>query len=305
MDTLDAMKVFVRVADTGGFAQAARQLDLAAGSVTRAVQALEGRLGVRLFHRTTRSVRLTDSGERYLQTARRALADLEVVEDLLRRERSAEVAGTLRLTMPVVLGVQHIVPLLAEFVHQHPRLRLDLHFDDAPVDIVAAGFDAAVRVATELPDSLLTARRIASSPIVACGAPRYLARHGLPQDRAALARHRTLQYAHQPADGVAAPTVRANNAAALKGFAIAGHGLVQAPAYLVADDIARGALVQVLADTPLGDYAIHVVFAGRAFVPLRLRVLIDFLAARLGNLGLQPPAPAPAAAQPQRMALAA
>src|SRR5687767_8228273 len=115
VDRLEAMRMFVRVAEAGGFAEAARQLDVAPPVVTRAVQALEQRLSMRLFNRTTRRVGLTESGERYLHTVRRTLAEIEGVEEDLRQEHAGSIAGTLRLSMPVTLGTRHLVPLLAEF----------------------------------------------------------------------------------------------------------------------------------------------------------------------------------------------
>lgn len=287
MDTLDAMKVFLRVADAGGFAVAARQMDLTPASVTRAVQSLEERVGMRLLQRTTRSVRLTQTGERYLQTVRRMLVEIEEIEDALRHERSSEVSGTLRLSMPVALGTRHLVPLLAQFKQQHPRLRMDLDFSDGPVDLVEQGFDAAIRVSTQLADSSLSARRIGSSPVVISASPAYLQRHGAPVTLDDLQRHHCLQYVHQKAgrNGVPEPQIRANSGEALRGLAVAGLGLIQTPAFLVADELADGRLLRVLPRLDLGEYVVSVVFAERSLMPLRLRCLIDHLAGRLGDLG--------------------
>lgn len=286
MDTLEAMKVFLRVADAGGFAVAARQMDLTPASVTRAVQSLEERVGMRLLQRTTRSVRLTQTGERYLETVRRMLVEIEEIEDALRHERSSEVSGTLRLSMPVALGTRHLVPLLAQFKQQHPRLRMDLDFSDGPVDLVEQGFDAAIRVSTQLADSSLSARRIASSPVVISASPAYLQRHGAPVALDDLQRHHCLQYVHQAAgrNGVSEPQIRANSGEALKGLAVAGLGLIQTPAFLVADELADGRLLRVLPRLDLGEYVVSVVFAERSLMPLRLRCLIDHLAGRLGDL---------------------
>jgi DNA-binding transcriptional LysR family regulator len=287
MDTLEAMKVFLRVADAGGFAVAARQMDLTPASVTRAVQSLEERVGMRLLQRTTRSVRLTQTGERYLETVRRMLEEIEEIEDALRHERSSEVSGTLRLSMPVALGTRHLVPLLAQFKQRHPRLRMDLDFSDGPVDLVEQGFDAAIRVSTKLADSSLSARRIGGSPVVISASPAYLQRHGAPVTLDDLQRHHCLHYAHQEAarNGVSEPQIRANNGEALKGLAVAGLGLIQTPAFLVADELADGRLLRVLPRLDLGEYVVSVVFAERSLMPLRLRCLIDHLAGRLGDLG--------------------
>lgn len=305
MDTMQALKIFLGVADAGSFAEAARRLDLAPPQVTRAVQALEARLGTRLFHRSTRRVQLTDAGARYRATAARSLAELDELEAVLRGESSGEVGGTLRLSMPVALGTRHVVPLLAEFCARHPRLQLDLDFCDHPVDPVARGFDAALRVSTALADSSLGVRRLASSPVVLAGSPDYLRRHGRPATLAALAGHRVLEVPPErgaagalrvvPGPGAPAPGIRANSAEALKGFALAGHGLIRSPAFVLADELAQGRLVRVLDQQALGDYTISALFPNRTLMPLRLRRLIDHLAAGLASLAA-PAAPAVARA---------
>lgn len=297
MDKLDEMKIFVRVADAGRFAEAARQLDLSPTCVTRAVRALEDRLGVRLLHRTTRSLRLTEAGERYLHAARDTLEQIDCMEETLRREHAGESGGTLRLRMPVYLGTRHLVPLLAEFKQQHPHLRMDLDFSDAPVDIVSDGFDAAIRVTTGLDDSSLHARRIGSSAVVLSASPAYLQRHDVPRTPEHLRLHQVLHYADQGTASLAAhtqqvgalgtaSTIRANNGDALKSMALAGLGLVRAPAFIVADELADGRLVRVLPHADLGAYVISIVFAARRLMPLRTRNLIEHLTQRLTEVGM-------------------
>ena len=297
MDKLEAMRMFVRVAEAGGFAEAARQLNVAPPTMTRAVQALEERLRMRLFSRTTRRVRLTEAGERYLHTVRRTLAEIEGVEEDLRQEHAGGIAGTLRLSMPVTLGTRHLVPLLAEFKRQHPNLRMDLDFSDSAVDVVGQGFDAAIRVTTKLSDSALNARRIGTSPVVITASPAYLQRNGTPASLEELGSHQILQYAHKGAYapgalrivGLEQPTespIRTNSGDALKGFAVAGLGLIRTPAFVVADELADGRLARVVPHIGLGEYEISVVFPGRTFMPQRTRRLIDYLAAHLGGLGL-------------------
>jgi DNA-binding transcriptional LysR family regulator len=293
MDTLDAMKAFVNVAHAGRFSEAARRLDVAPAHVTRAVQVLEARIGQRLLNRTTRKVSLTDAGARYLAAAERTLAELDEMEGTLRGEASGEVRGTLRLTMPVALGTRHIVPLLADFKLRHPALRLDLDFCDHPVDPVSRGFDAAIRVSTRLADSSLAARRVAASAVVIAASPLYLARHGRPATVDDLRDHQVLAVAAHGThvghlrvvgSGSLAEAIRANSAEALKGFALAGLGLMRSPEFAVAEELADGRLVRVLENIPLGEYAITVVFPNRSLMPLRLRHLIDHLARGLANL---------------------
>lgn len=292
MDTIDAMKAFIKVAEARSFSEAARRLDVAPPLVTRAVKTLEARVGMRLLHRTTRHVGLTEAGERYLDTATRALADLDEVEATLRGEASGEVSGTLRLTMPVALGTRYIVPLLAEFKSRHPLLRLDLDFCDHAVDPVSRGFDAAIRVSTRLADSSLAARRIATCPVVLAAAPAYLAARGEPQSLEALRGHPVLEVASERgalrvvgSDAASDDAIRANSAEALRGFAIAGFGLIRAPAFVVADELARGELVRVLPQAALGEYVVSVIFPNRSMMPARLRRLIDHLASGLAARG--------------------
>jgi DNA-binding transcriptional LysR family regulator len=197
--------------------------------------------------------------------------------------------------MPVALGVQHIVPLLAEFKRAHPKLRMDLDFSDSVVDLLGDGYDAAIRVSARLADSSLSARRIGSSPMVISASPDYLRRHGMPQHLSELVRHQRLCYSQQPVESMVPlgrtasdvpADIRVNNGDALKAFALAGMGLIQTPAFVVSDDLASGRLVRVLPGEHLGDYQISVVFPERAFMPLRTRRLIEYLAANLSDLGV-------------------
>lgn len=296
MDTLEAMRAFVKVAEAGSFTEAARRLSVAPPIVSRAVQALEARVGTRLFHRTTRRVSLTEAGQRYLGTAAHALVELEELEASLRGEAHGEVSGTLRLTMPVSLGVRYLVPLLADFQALHPRVKLDLDFCDHLVDPVARGFDAAFRVSTMLDDSALAMRRIAACPVVLAAAPAYLDRAGAPASLEALGDHPLLEVAAargRPSAAAGAP-VRANSVEALKGFATAGLGVIRAPAFAVADDLEAGRLVRLLPHADLGEYVVSVVFAQRALMPVRLRRLIDHVAQGMAGF------PAPAAAATPR-----
>lgn len=292
MDSMEAMRAFIRVAEANSFSEAARRLNVAPPVVTRAVQLLEARVGLRLFNRTTRRVVLTEAGERYLSFATRTLAEFDELEATLRGEASGEVSGVLRLSMPVALGTRYIVPLLADFKLRHPKLHFDLDFCDHLVDPVSRGFDAAVRVSTRLVDSSLSARRIASSPVLLAASPSYLARHGTPVSLDDLRRHQVLEVLADRAAmrlvGGELPsderTVRANSAEALKGFAVAGLGLLRAPAFVLADELGSGRLVRVLAGVPLDEYVVSIVFPNRTMMPVRLRRVIDHLARGLASL---------------------
>jgi DNA-binding transcriptional LysR family regulator len=176
VDRLEAMQAFIAVADEGGFARAGRRLSLSPPAVTRAIGALEQRLGAPLFHRTTRRVRLTEAGTRFLADCRRILAELDAAEAAAAGEH-AELRGQIGITASVLFGRMHIAPLLFDFLAQHPRLTARTLFVDRIVDLIDEGLDVAVRIA-QLPDSALHAVPVGAVRRVVCASPAFLAAHG-------------------------------------------------------------------------------------------------------------------------------
>jgi DNA-binding transcriptional LysR family regulator len=192
VDRLQAMTVFVAVAEEEGFAAAARRLAMSPPAVTRAVAAIEGRIGTRLLHRTTRNVRLTGAGQRYLEDCRRILAEIDEAEEAaagLHREPR----GQLAVTASILFGRMYVAPLLLDFLDIHPQVSARMLFVDRVVNLMEEGLDVAIRIA-ELPDSGLTALRVGSVRRVLCAAPDYLAGYGIPQEPGELARHRTIAF---------------------------------------------------------------------------------------------------------------
>jgi DNA-binding transcriptional LysR family regulator len=187
MDRLDAMSTFVAVCDAGGFAAAARRLDLSPSAVTRAVGQLEARLGARLLERSTRSMRLTDAGRLYLERSRRVLAEVEEAELSVQGER-AEPRGRLVVSAPLVFGRLHVTPLFSDFLLGHSQLSGELILSDRYVNLIEDGVDAAVRIGT-LPDSSLIARRVGQVRRVLVASPAYLERRGVPTAPAELGGH--------------------------------------------------------------------------------------------------------------------
>lgn len=187
MDRLDAMNTFVAVCDAGGFAAAARRLDLSPSAVTRAVGQLEERLGARLLERSTRSMRLTDVGQRYLERSRRVLAEVEEAELSVHGER-AEPRGRLVVSAPLVFGRLHVTPVFSAFLLSHPQLTGELILSDRYVNLIEDGVDAAVRIGA-LPDSSLVARRVGQVRRVLVGSPGYLETRGTPAGPAELGGH--------------------------------------------------------------------------------------------------------------------
>jgi DNA-binding transcriptional LysR family regulator len=292
LDRLTGMEVFATVATQGSLSAAARKLDMSQTMATKHVAALEARLGVKLFYRTTRHLSLTEAGRIYLEAIEQILGDVEEA-DSKAAAGAVEVRGTLRLNAPVSFGVREIAPLLPEFTRAHPALTIDLSLSDHYVDLVEEGWDLAVRIG-DIRDSSLTVRRLGACRSVVCAAPSYLKERGTPRTIADLASHNCLSFTllrapggrwlfgHDRKMGVEVNgNLRANNAEALVAAAISGQGITCQPVFLVAREIAAGSLVQIELDQPaaLVD-GIFALFPGARHPPAKVRTFIDFLVER-------------------------
>lgn len=256
MDRLDEMRAFAMVAERGGFADAARHLRLAPSGVTRAVAALEARLGVTLLARTTRSVRLTELGARYLESCKRLLADITDADRQISGEQ-AQPLGTLVVAAPLLFGRLHVLPVIADLLRAHPALSVRLLLSDRQAHLVEDGIDVAVRIG-ELADSRLRASRIAEVRRVLAASPAYLVEHGVPVAPTDLAHHRIIAFDGLEATndwffGGSAPiAVRINPRLVVSGAdaaiaaAEAGLGITRVLSYQVAAAIADGRLCGVL-----------------------------------------------------------
>jgi len=292
LDRVTSMQVFARVAALGSFSAAARALGLSQTMVTKHVAALEERLGIKLLHRSTRRLVLTEGGRHYLAAVERILAEIEEAEASAGLDR-IEPRGTLRLNVPVTFGFREIAPALADFSRLYPDLRVDLGLADRYVELIEEGWDLAIRIG-RLKDSSLVARKLAPCRLMVCGAPSYLERHGLPQSVEDLARHNCLGYTLSStisadrwvfgADGdLVVPVkgnLRANNGDALLAAALAGQGLIYQPTFLVGDGLRSGALVRVLPDLPTYELSVHAVLPSGRQAPAKVRVVVAFLADR-------------------------
>lgn len=296
MDRFETLQTFVAVVEAGSFSAAAARLDCAKSAASRQVAALEGHLGVQLLNRTTRRLSLTDAGREFYERAQRILADLEEAELSVAAEQTA-LRGRLRLAAPLSFGLRHLAPALDEFLADHPELVLDLDLDDRRINLVEEGFDLALRIG-ELADSSLVARPLAPIRMQLCASPAYLRRHGTPQTPADLAFHAGLVYGNIPeaqqwrfldandkVHSVKVPArLRANNGDVLVQAALAGLGLVVTPTFIAHRALAAGELVPVLPEYRAPGTRAYAVYPSRRHLPQRVRVLIDFLAQRFGDM---------------------
>lgn len=291
MDRLKAMEIFVRVVETGSLSKAAKVLGLPRSSVTITIQRLEQHLGVRLLHRSTRQLRLTDEGEVYVERCRAILLDVRSAEDGLRPD--GRVSGRLRVDMPPVIGRSIILPALRSFRERHPDVEISIGMNDRLIDLVQEGVDCVIRTGT-LPDSSLMTRRVGSYRWVVCASPDYLARHGEPRDVAALAGHLLLGYssAHNgrpdrwvmdEGDVSHAIELRGglvvDETFALLDLALGGFGLARLSDFVVADAITTGRLREVLAHCRSDDVPISVLYPPSRQASPPVRAFIDWVTA--------------------------
>jgi DNA-binding transcriptional LysR family regulator len=289
------MVAFVRAVERGGFSAAARDLGLTPSAVSKLVTRLEGRLGVRLLNRTTRSLALTPEGEAFFHRSQRILADIAEAEEEVGRSRSRP-RGLLRVNVGTPFGMHQLVPALPEFLARHPEVQVELTLTDRVVDLVEEGADLGIRMGT-LPDSSLVARRIVDLERVICAAPSYLRRHGTPREPADLLAHNCLNMVNAPAlrrwpfqgrGGVEHVEVSGNTSAtsadALLALAVRGLGVVRLADVIVGPAIGEGLLVPLLGDVHLREAVpLHAVYPhGRHRSP-RLVAMIDFLVERFGS----------------------
>ena len=292
LDRITGMQVFSRAANAGSLSAAARQLGLSPAMATRHLDALEQRLGVRLFHRSTRKLTLTEAGQQYLEACTRLLPDLEEAEATIASQR-VEATGLLRLNSPLSFGVRYVAPLIPAFSKQHPRVTIDLGLNDRVVDLMEEGWDLTIRVGY-LKDSRLVSRRLTESAMIVCAAPGYWTRNGRPKRWSDLRNHNCLsvcfsnisrpeewRFGENGDKRVAVKgTMRANNGDALVAAAVAGLGVLYEPEFIVADAIQRGELEKVALDVSTADLGgIHLVRSPDRMPPAKVRAMIDFLVA--------------------------
>jgi len=295
VDRLTSLRVFIDVAATGSLSGAARALNMSQTMATKHVAALEQHLGVKLFHRSTRRLSLTEAGRNYLESSERVLADLDAADSAVSADRF-EARGILRVNAPVSFGARQIAPLIDEFTRRYPHLTVELGLNDRQVDLADEGWDLAVRIGT-LASSALIARKLAPCRTLVAASPAYLKARGTPKRVAELSAHNCLGYTLSRMAGVdqwpfgpkgetliqVSGNLRSNNGDALRAAAVAGQGIIYQPTFIVADDLRAGTLVSFRLDKPTYEFGgIHAVYLPDRNPPAKLRAFIDFLAERLG-----------------------
>jgi DNA-binding transcriptional LysR family regulator len=294
MDRFQEMRVFTAVVDGGSFVRAADALNMSKAAVSRQLADLESRLGVRLLHRTTRRLSLTDEGEVFYTRCKDLLNGVGEAEAEV-TARSAQATGVLKVSAPVSFGLLHLAPLWAAFMAAQPRVSLELTLSDRMVDLVDEGFDLAVRIA-RLPSSSLVSRKLSSTRVVLCASPRYLKVHGKPKHPSELTQHQVLAYSlfsvgdsweFDGPDGHLAvkvdPRMRTNSGDTCRIAALGHQGIILQPSFLVADDLRSGKLVEVLPAYRSLDLGIYAVYPTRKHVLPKVRLLIDYLVRALAK----------------------
>jgi len=288
---LEAWAIFAAVVEQRSFSGAADAIGLSKATVSKAITRLEEHIGQSLFHRTSRRLTLTEAGRPLADHAARILAEAHAAEEAA-RDAASSPTGRVRLAVPMSFGISNVAPLLAQFLAAHPGVEIDLHCSDARVDIVAEGFDVALRIG-DLPDSSLRARRLCDIAAHLVAAPAYLATHGTPAHPTDLARHRILGYSNvhgpwhfQHADGsdiAIRPRgpLTANSGEALLPALVAGLGIARLPGFIVGPHLASGAVVEILRDWAPAPIGLHILTPPSPLRPARVEALIAFLSATL------------------------
>ncbi|WP_300544399.1 LysR family transcriptional regulator [Maricaulis sp.] len=291
MDRIDALRLFCSVAELGSFTKAAEREAMTPGAASKQITALEQRLQARLFDRTTRSVRLTDAGTALLERVRPWLDEYDALEEGVADTRS-DPAGLLRVTAPVDFGARRLMPVVADFMNQWPKIEVRLSLADRMVDLVNEGIDVGVRIGN-LPDSALIARRLAPACLVTVASPDYIARHGAPRHPDDLARHDVIVDRNKPApqilkferDGEEAEVrvsgrLTLNGAVAAVSAAASGLGIACSPRWAAQVALDDGCVTEVMPDWAPEHRFLWAVFPSNRYMTHRVRAFVDYLAER-------------------------
>lgn len=293
---LDGMVIFTEVVKAGSFTLAAEKTGHSTSFISKEVNKLEERLGVRLMHRTTRSLKLTAEGDLYFQQCQQIIEDAEQAENAI-SGKHGEPKGTLRVSCPIAFGVSILRPVLANYIQMYPKVALELDLDDRKVDVVSEGFDIAIRATVQLEDSSLISRLIRRSGAVTIASPEYLKKHGVPKVPYDLDRHKVMSYSnlkqpniwqYQDVNGDPMQVhveghVLTNNSSMMLALAVAGQGICRLPNFCLNDELQTGKLVELFSDYPKAEIGIYMVYPSRKHMSAKVRSFIDFVLSELGE----------------------
>ncbi len=294
MGQLENMQLFTRIVESGSFTGAAEQLGLAKSAVSKRLSDLEAHLGAKLINRTTRTSSLTEAGNIYYQRAKRVLEEVSELNEQL-SARACALSGVLKLAAPLSFGLAHLSPAIDLFIKEHPKLKVDIDFSDRHVDIIKEHFDLAFRIG-RMQDSSMRARKIVSVRRVVCASPDYIKQFGKPETPEQLNDHKILAYRGSSSEPMVFrdqnktefkirlnASMSANNGDFLKAMAMAGHGITIQPTFILWEALATRTLVPVLEDYSLPELYAHALYPPTHYLPLKVRMLIDFLIERFGD----------------------
>lgn len=295
MKSLSNIQAFVRVAEVQSFTGASNTLGLSASAVSKAVGRLEADLGIKLFHRTTRSISLTPDGTRFYEGCKQLLFDLELLEAEIQGNHQIAPRGQLTLSVPEAFGRVCVIPMLGQFLQAFPDLMLDVSMDDHVVDLAAEGIDVAIRTGPLSDRANLIVSRLTTYPMVVCASPEYLSQHGPPQHPEQLPQYACLNFRNRATGRFYPWTFSVNgsreqyaatgalvvdNSDAIVQSAIAGLGLSQMPEFLGAEALSKGDLVEVLQPYRPPEIPVWICYLDRRFVSSRIRAFVDFMLGR-------------------------
>lgn len=292
MSKLDSMAMFVRVAELGSFSAVAREKGIARSIVTRHIAQLEKSLGIKLIMRSTRRLTLTSAGIAYLDKCREILDLIESAETELVQEHQT-LRGPIRISLPLSYGIKRLAPLLLDFAQQHPKIRLEMSYNDRRVDLIEEGMDLAVRITRNLADSDIV-RRIGTVRMVVTASPAYLKLNGEPRHPSDLLEHECLSYTASgnfgawqflvdgaPAEFPVHTRLHSNNGDVLDLAAAKGMGVCYQPDFIGSESITKGRVRPILEKYPPPEFGVYVMLPGHRQIPYRVRALIEFLAGQL------------------------
>ena len=299
MDRLTEMEAFATVVDQGGFTDAAKKMGISKSAVSKHISSLEARLGARLLNRTTRRVSPTEIGLAYYDRARRVLSDAGEADALVASMQSAP-AGLLRLSVATDFGVNHLSPILGDFLQQFPDITVNMLLNNRYVELISEGFDMAIRMG-DLEDSSLRARKLTETQMRMIAAPSYFEKHGRPTRLDDLNSHKLLHYSNQASGNawkITAPSgeerqirsagwLSVNDGQSLLNACIAGLGIAYLPSFLYANAMEQGQVVDVMPDLPVERTGIYAVYPPGRFTQPKVRAFIDFLVAHFNEKGGQ------------------